>query len=187
MLKKSVYIVGPSSTGKTTLCTAFARRIGIEDRMVSEVARRVMQTRGFTRLDFNRLEMQEAILDAVLEKHEAKLRESPTIYDRSAIDPVVYALLTAKDEGEGRWRKQYLVNTPRFRSVLEVYRQSIFILLKPVREWVVDDGVRSIESLDQCYEVFRSVLKECGIEFREIGVEVGFLEERVTWLMVLCM
>lgn len=142
--------------------------------------------RGFTKVDVGRLEMQEAILDAILEKQEAESKERPAIHDRSAIDPVVYAVLTAKDEEEAERRKRYLINTPKFQSTLNLYRQSIFILLKPVREWIVDDGVRSIEDLDHCCDIFRSLLKECGIPFREIGAEIGFLEERVGWLMGLC-
>ena len=138
-------------------------------------------------MDVGRLEMQEAILDAVLRDHEADSRERPKIHDRSAIDPVAYALLTAKDAEEASWRKHYLLSNPRLRSALEVYRKSTFILLKPVREWIVDDGVRCIDSLDECCEVFRRVLRECEIEFREIGSEIGFLEERVSWLMGVCM
>lgn len=146
-----------------------------------------MKTRGFTRMDVGRLEMQEAILDAILAKQETAAKEDPTIHDRSAIDPVVYALLMAKDKEEAERRKQYLLNTSKFQSALELYRHSTFILLKPVREWIVDDGVRSIEDLDQCCEMFRNLLRECGISFREIGADIGFLEERVCWLMGLCM
>jgi len=146
-----------------------------------------MKAHGFTRKDLNRLEMQEAILDAVLEGHEADSGEKPKVYDRSAIDPIAYAVLTAKNEEEASWRKNYLLSNPRFRSTLEVYRKSTFILLKPVKKWVVDDGIRSIDNLDACYEIFVRILRECEIEFREIGSEIGFLEERVSWLMGICM
>ncbi|KAF9446062.1 hypothetical protein P691DRAFT_733951 [Macrolepiota fuliginosa MF-IS2] len=187
MLKKSVYIVGPSSTGKTTLCMAVAKRLGVDEgRTVSEIARNVMRTRGFTRMDIGRLEMQQAILDAILENHEGNSVQPPRIHDRSAIDPVVYAILTATGDEEARRRKEQLFMTEKFQSALEQYRQSVFILLKPVREWITDDGIRFIEDLDKCYEMFGTVLKECGIQFREIGTEVGFLEERVAWLMGLC-
>lgn len=155
--------------------------------MVSEIARRVMKAHGFTRKDLNRLEMQEAILDAVLEDHEADSGEKPKVHDRSAIDPIAYAVLTAKDEEEASWRKNYLLSNSRFRSALEAYRESTFILLKPVKKWIVDDGTRYIDNLDECYEVFVNILRECEIEFREIGSEIGFLEERVSWLMGLCM
>lgn len=166
---------------------AFAKRVGVDEgRIMSEVARTVMITRGFTRMDVGRLEMQEAILDAILEKHENDFTQQPIIHDRSAIDPVVYALLTAKNAEEAANRKRCLVNTSKFQSTLEKYRQSVFILLKPVREWITDDGVRSIEDMDRCCEMFRLILKEFGIQFHEIGKELGFLEERVTWLMGLC-
>lgn len=154
--------------------------------MVSEIARNVMKSRGFTRMDVARLEMQEVILDAILKKHGAEPVQVPMIHDRSALDPVVYAILTAEDAEEVAQRKERLVDTERFHSVLEEYRQSTFILLKPVREWVTDDGIRSIEDLDRCYEVFRLILAEYGIPFREIGTEMRFLEECVAWLMGIC-
>lgn len=167
---------------------AFAKRVGIDkDQVVSEIARDVMKARGFSRMDVGRLEMQEAILEAILERQEQIPTQLPTIHDRSAIDPVIYAMLTARDGEEATRRKEHLVCTEKFQSTLERYRHSIFILLKPVREWIMDDGVRSIEDLDKCYEIFRLMLKECGIQFREIGTEVGFLEERVAWLMGLCL
>ncbi|KXN84460.1 hypothetical protein AN958_12435 [Leucoagaricus sp. SymC.cos] len=155
--------------------------------MVSEIARTVMKTRGFTRVDVGSLEMQEAIFNAILEEHEENADRQYMIHDRSAIDPIVYAILTARDQIEAACRKRQLINSHKFQLALRTYRQSLFILLKPVREWIVDDGVRLIEDLDRCFEIFRSVLKECGIPFREIGADIGFLEERVGWLMGLCM
>ncbi len=155
--------------------------------MVSEIARSVMKARGFTRMDVARLEMQEAILEAILKKHGEESIEVPMIHDRSALDPVVYAVLTAEDAKEATQRKGHLVDTKKFNSILERYRQSTVILLKPVREWIMDDGIRSLEDLDKCYEIFRLLLSEYRIPFREIGTEMRFLEERVAWLTGVCL
>ena len=65
--------------------------------------------------------------------------------DRSAIDPVAYAVLTAANEEDARKRMRVLVETPEFQTALRRYREETFILFKPVPEWVVDDGVRSME------------------------------------------
>ncbi|THH18766.1 hypothetical protein EW146_g2264 [Bondarzewia mesenterica] len=64
----AIYIVGPSSTGKTTLCNALAARLGLSSTVcITEVARTVMRQQGFTRDDVARPEMQKAIMDAQLE------------------------------------------------------------------------------------------------------------------------
>lgn len=68
----TIHIVGPSSTGKTTLCKALAAVLGLPQEVcISEVARTVMRERNFTRNDVGKLEMQRAIMEAQLE--EARL------------------------------------------------------------------------------------------------------------------
>lgn len=65
----AIYLVGPSSAGKTTLCNALARTLGLSNEVhISEVARTVMRERGFTRDDVGKLEMQKAIMEAQLKE-----------------------------------------------------------------------------------------------------------------------
>ncbi|KAG8751263.1 hypothetical protein FRC14_008036 [Serendipita sp. 396] len=113
-----IFIVGPSSTGKSTLCRALEKYLvqeGLRVAHISEVARTVMKQRGFTRDDVGTLAMQKAILDAQIEAEtkaleslersicnsEASNAPQPSILicDRCAIDPSVYAEmeLTADD------------------------------------------------------------------------------------------
>jgi nicotinamide riboside kinase len=142
-----------------------------------------METQGYTRKDVGSLEMQQAIMEAHL-KEEQKGWSCPVqLCDRSAIDPIVYAVLTASNENEAKRRREVLMNSPDFRNALPIYRRSSFILLAPVADWLEDDGIRLLEHQSRCFEVFRQLLVELGIPFLEIGGQMRFLEERVTVAM----
>ncbi len=62
MATRSIYIVGASSTGKTTLCRALEKELGMP--LITEVARTVMKEKQFTRSDVATTAMQEAIFHA---------------------------------------------------------------------------------------------------------------------------
>ncbi|KAN0101108.1 AAA domain containing protein [Tylopilus felleus] len=184
-----LYVVGPSSTGKTTLCNAVAESLKLRSWCyITEVARQIMKRRGFTREDVGKIEMQSAIMLAQLEK-EAEVcerarntRESLILSDRSGVDPIVYAILTAKDERQARQRKNLLVDHPTFQTALKRYRRAKFLLLRPVPEWIVDDGVRSLEQHARSFHVYRQVLAELGIPYQEMGEEIKDLSERTNWV-----
>ena len=103
--------------------------------------------------------------------------------DRSAVDPVAYAVLTAANEDNARERMRVLVDTPEFQTALRRYREGTFVLFKPVPEWVVDDGVRSMEKQDRTLEAFRRILEELGIPYVELGEEIKDLRARVAFAM----
>jgi nicotinamide riboside kinase len=182
-------VIGPSSTGKTTLCDALAKALNLSpSQYVKEVARTVMREQKFTRRDMGKVMMQKAILDAQLSQEE-KCRQyassvvSPgkrvVLSDRSAIDAIVYTELTAPTASEARERVSQLVQTPAFQRVLPIYRQALFVLLIPVKEWVVDDGVRGLDDAQKCPEAFRRRMGELGLQFCEVGGEMRGLDERV--------
>ncbi|KAL4258027.1 P-loop containing nucleoside triphosphate hydrolase [Pleurotus pulmonarius] len=176
----SIYIVGPSSTGKTTLCRALAEKLGLNgDAIVGEVAREVMRRTGFTRNDVGRLEMQRAIMEAHLLEEEKGLGCSVQLCDRSAIDPIVYALLTAIDEHDAKEKYERLADSEAFQRALVRYRSAIFVLLGPVQEWLVDDGVRNTENQLEYFGLFKKTLAELDISFYEIGEETMGLGDRV--------
>lgn len=168
----AVYIIGPSSTGKTTLCNALAARLGLSEAVhITEVARTVMRKRGFTRDDVGRLEMQRAIMDAQIEQDMRARRAANdpggrgiVLSDRSAVDAVVYAALDGADSDS-----RTLISSPNFQAVLPLYRRSLFVLLHPISEWMVDDGVRSLEDGQKCSRIFRNLLAELGIQYLELG------------------
>lgn len=131
------------------------------------------------------IEMQKTIMEAQLEEEEVARSVAggsavrTVLSDRSAVDPLAYAVLTAANEGDARERMQVLVDTPEFQTALRRYQEGTFILFKPVPEWLVDDGVRSIEKQDRTLEVFRSILEELGIPYVELGEEIKDLQARV--------
>ncbi|TFK70693.1 hypothetical protein BDN72DRAFT_838638 [Pluteus cervinus] len=183
MVQKSIYIIGPSSTGKTTLCQALVRKLGLSEKaVVAEVARDVIKARGWTRDDVGKLELQEAILEAHIAQ-ETRIREdgldTVQLCDRSAVDPIVYAALLAANDTDVHTRTSFLIKKPEFQQVLDHYRQSVFVLLGPVPEWQVDDGVRLIYNQEGCFEWFRRILTRLEIPFRVVGQEMRNLEERV--------
>lgn len=129
--------------------------------------------------------MQRTILKAQLEQEQASRSVAGNsgvrvvLSDRSAIDPVAYAVLTAANEESARERMRVLVDTPEFQAALNWYRDGKFVLFKPVPEWLVDDGVRSMDT--QSLEVFRDVLKELEIPYVELGEEIKDLQARVAF------
>ncbi len=180
----AIYIVGPSSTGKTTLCNAIAQRFNIRaPAYITEVARTVMKEEGFSRKDVNRIEMQGSIMRAQL-RADIVARDAVTrggfpflLSDRSAIDPVVYASQISIQNADT------LMATPEFQDNLPNYRNSTFILLKPVDEWLEDDGVRSLDDLAVCTEAFQNILNSLEISYQKLDRSCRLLEERVAQVL----
>jgi nicotinamide riboside kinase len=182
---REIYIIGPSSTGKTTLCNALARHLDLNSNaFITEVARDVMRSTGFTRADVGSLAMQQAILNAqVKREEEARTCNEVVLSDRSGVDPVVYALLTAKSEADALEKRRALASTPAFQGAVSAYRKALVVLLTPVPQWVVDDGVRSLDDQLSCLHVFRQLLAELKIIYTELGPERMDLKERVDFVV----
>ncbi|KAG6812350.1 hypothetical protein H0H92_003250 [Tricholoma furcatifolium] len=167
------------STGKTTLVNALAQKLNLQEpALVKEVAREVMATQGFSRADVGSLKMQQAIQLAQLKRENEGENYPIQISDRSAVDPIVYAVLTSTTDEEAQHRRHTLTNIPEFQLVLEKYRESTFLLLAPVTDWLEDDGIRLVEKQAQCFEVFKSELKALGIDFQVLGPDMRRIEER---------
>jgi nicotinamide riboside kinase len=156
---------------------------------ITEVARGVMRRKGFTREHVGRLEMQEAIMEAQLEaENESRVHVTQRakvqvlLSDRSAVDAVVYAILTSRNKEEADDRRETLIGSPQFQLALSNYQQALFVLLTPVPEWLVDDGVRSMADGHQCLAVYRQVLSELGIKYKEMGTNTKRLSDRVEFV-----
>ena len=62
---EAIIVLGPSSSGKTTLCDALAEELCVPNtRYIKEIARTVMKTQGFSRKDTSSFDMQAAIMSA---------------------------------------------------------------------------------------------------------------------------
>ena len=135
---QEIYVLGPSSSGKTTLCDALSQRLDIRDPLyIKEVARRVMAAHGFTRDDTDTYEMQHAIMRGQLDaectaiKHIAAASNEAEqsgrlmlLSDRSAIDPIVYAATSLVPGASSR--RQRLLEDAGFQRTLPRYRRALF-------------------------------------------------------------
>lgn len=143
-----------------------------------------MKEKGYSRDTISSLQMQEDIMEAHFLLEEESIAAHPVrVCDRTAIDPIVYAVLTSNDEEEAKRKQDHLTHSANFQKALQRYRESIVILLKPVAEWLIDDGVRSTENQDKCLEIYRQLLAEMDVSYYEFGRELMFLPERVGTVM----
>ncbi|KAF9057078.1 AAA domain-containing protein [Panaeolus papilionaceus] len=180
----SIFIIGPSSTGKTTLCEALVESLSIpQEAYVTEVARTIMKEKGYSRNTIGVLDMQKDIMEGYYtrQRNLEQLGEKYPIhlYDRSVIDPVVYAMLTAPNDDEANNRKDLLTRTPAFRNAVDKFKQSIMVLMRPVEGWLVDDGIRSVDNQLECINTFESLLEEWEIPYVSMGDEIQSLTRRV--------
>ncbi|CAE6538467.1 unnamed protein product, partial [Rhizoctonia solani] len=180
-----LYVVGPSSSGKTTLCKALALHLHLSpDQHISEVARSVMRSSSFTRDHVDKLEMQKTIMLAqITAEQNARNQASATgssdplflLCDRSAIDPLVYAALSAT-ESTGA---ETLAGSSEMQSILPVYRRAIFVLLYPVKEWFEDDGIRSLADPSNYPLTYKHYLNQFGIQYYELDSSLKDLDGRI--------
>ncbi|KAM5545224.1 hypothetical protein V8D89_001335 [Ganoderma adspersum] len=189
----AIFVLGPSSSGKTTLCDALAAALKISSPVyIKEVARIVMKTHRFTRDDVDTYEMQHAIMEAQLaaertaiasarDLSRAGTRLPVVLSDRSAIDPCVYAAASRTPGAETRSQK--LLQHEEFRKMLPFYRTSLFVVLEAVPEWIEDDGVRSLEDPLRYGNVLRHMLDELGITYITLGESMKDLREREAYVM----
>lgn len=204
--KQMIFVLGPSSSGKTTLCNALTEDLNLDQsRYIREVARNVMKTMGFTRADVDTYEMQYAIMTAQLRAEKdvlSKTKDSdgPLILlsDRSAIDPIVYTTTSQVPGASDRRRR--LLEDMAFQDILPIYKRSLFgkyldlnattsvdiprveVILQPIEEWFHDDGVRSLEDPWEYNEQLYATMTELNIPFVTIGEERKDLRERVEFL-----
>ncbi|CAE7099589.1 unnamed protein product [Rhizoctonia solani] len=181
-----LYIVGSSSTGKTTLCRAIASRLHLPPgQHISEVARTVMRFSNFTRDHVDKLDMQRAIMHAQITTENSVRNQaldttghsdpSFLLCDRSAIDPLVYAALSST-ESTGA---ELLAESNEMKGILPIYRRAVFVLLHPVKEWFEDDGVRSLADPSGYPLTYKHYLNQFEIKYYEIDSSLKDLDERV--------
>ena len=192
-LGRNIYIIGPQSTGKTTLVNALVDNLGGDVSVIREVARTVMQEKGYSRIDVDsndldrKFALQHDIFNAQVEKENEFIQaDTAFVSDRSAVDPLIYLLHYTGSKTMGR-----ITSTEEWENVRDRYadtKQSLVVLLSPVHEFLIDDNVRYIpKNLEDWYLLaanFRLFLVEEGIPFVEIGKEILDIKERVARVML---
>jgi nicotinamide riboside kinase len=192
-LCRNVYIIGPQSTGKTTLVKALVETLEGEVPVIQEVARKVMQEKGYSRVDVDsndhekKFGLQHDIFTAQVEKETTFIQAGAMfVSDRSAVDPLIYLF-----HYSGREAMNRIASTDEWRKVRDRYadtKQSLVVLLSPVREFLIDDNVRYMsKSLDDWHLLaakFRLFLGEEAIPFVEMGKDVLDIKDRVAHVML---
>jgi nicotinamide riboside kinase len=195
---RNIYIIGPQSTGKTTLVNAlekaFASGVGLADSfngnrptIIREVARTVLKSNDMTRNDITSsptraLKLQQLILEAQLKAEETALSGSPSnswfVSDRSGLDPIVYAKLFV-----GENAMQQMVSSNEWKALEERMKSGLVILCEAGCTWLVDDGTRlmpkNMEDWMRVNSAFHEVLETLAIEKVMMPKSVSDLQQRV--------
>jgi nicotinamide riboside kinase len=147
----NIYVIGPQSTGKTTLVNRLRDDLQhwladatIEPpQIVSEVARTVLTKHKYTAKDITSstdrcLSLQKLILEAQASaEKEALLHSSWFISDRSGFDPLVYAREYVSPEAVMEMQR-----LPAWIEVETRMEKSLIVVCEAGTPWLMDDGVR---------------------------------------------
>ncbi|KAF2804992.1 uncharacterized protein BDZ99DRAFT_511490 [Mytilinidion resinicola] len=182
---KNIYVVGAQCTGKTTLVDALALHFShtkSKPLLIKEVARGVLRKHNYTAADITNspvraLELQHLILAAQLAAEEEAGRKW-LISDRSALDPVVYAMLHVGEEAAARMLESKAWQVSRLRM-----QEARVFVCEAGTPWLVDDGVRlmpeNTERWMTVHQTFCKLLREQGIPFTVVKKETADLAKRV--------
>jgi nicotinamide riboside kinase len=194
---RNIWIIGPQSTGKTTLVNALDQAFAssesssaascIRPVVIREVARTVLRTQHYTRNDITNspsraLELQKLILEAQYTAEESALNTNQPyswfISDRSGLDPIVYAKVFVGDR-----TVQELTSSDQWRTLEQRMKNGLVVLCEAGCTWLVDDGTRLMpKNLDDWMRVdtaFHEMLKTVAIDKIVIPKTLTELQERV--------
>lgn len=190
----NIWIVGPQSTGKTTLVQALKERFRSCGRLsgvlpdpciIREVARSVLQKHDYTRDDITNspsraLELQKLILKAQYHAENAALdiTDGWFISDRSGLDPMVYAEIFVGDDAA-----KQMANSDEWNVLGDRMRKGLVVLCEAGCSWLVDDGTRlmpkDLEDWKRVDAAFRRLLKAMAIDVIVIPHTMSDLQDRV--------
>jgi len=187
----NIYIIGPQSTGKTTLINKL--QSDLEHRLadtsidkpqiISEVARTVLAKHKYSAEDIKTsttrcFELQQLILEAQAEAEKKALKASSWfISDRSAFDPLVYAKRYAAPGAVAQ-----LQQLPAWKEVKARMDTSLIVVCESGMPWLTDDGVRLMPGSEdewmQTFYSFCEMLGELGLEYCVVPRTVLDISER---------
>ncbi|KAH8174350.1 AAA domain-containing protein [Sarocladium implicatum] len=174
----NIYIIGPQSTGKTTLVNELHRQLGtwLADtsfdlpHVIPETARIVLEQHNISSLDVTASEeqcinLQRLIIEAQsVAEEEALSISSWFISDRSAIDPLIYVRRYASAQAAEDLR--LLESWAKLR---ERMTGSLIVVCESGTPWLVDDGIRLMpegdEAWNRLYIDFCAVLQELNLTY----------------------
>ncbi|KAF4956900.1 hypothetical protein FGADI_3503 [Fusarium gaditjirri] len=187
----NIYIIGPQSTGKTTLVNELQNIIEHcladtsidKPQIVSEVARTVLAKHKYSAEDIlasttRCLELQQLILEAQASSEKDALRTSSWfISDRSGFDPLVYAKRYAAPNAVAQ-----LQQLPAWKEVKMRMERSLVVVCEAGTPWLMDDGVRLMPGSDkewmQLFHDFCRMLDEVGLGYCVVPRTVLDISER---------
>ncbi|KAI8648969.1 AAA-28 domain-containing protein [Fusarium keratoplasticum] len=190
----NIYIIGPQSTGKTTLVNKLRSELEnwladtsiIRPQIVS-VARTVLTKHKFTAEEVksspNRcLALQQLILEAqALAEKEALQRSSWFISDRSGVDPLVYASKYVSADAALEMQRQ-----SAWIEVKARMSASLIVVCEAGTPWLTDDGVRLMpdneEAWMQLFHEFCGLLDEVGLQYFVVPRTMLDLSERAQFV-----
>ncbi|KAI1027810.1 hypothetical protein LB503_011874 [Fusarium chuoi] len=191
----NIYIIGPQSTGKTTLINKL--QSDLEHRLadisidkpqiVSEVARTVLAKHKYSAEDIRAsttrcFQLQQLILEAQAEAEKKALKSSSWfISDRSGFDPLVYAKRYAAPGAVAQ-----LQQLPAWKEVKTRMERSLIVVCEAGTPWLMDDGVRLMPGSDkewmQLFHAFCELLDEVGFEHCVVPRTVLDISERAEFV-----
>ena len=203
----SVFLIGPSSTGKTHHIQELQESLpavtkGADVTFHFGIARDFLQKRGITGKDLLNdkklhMELQEFLVHkySVLQQDPVKCGSTTTcqnvhmqastrnirIFDRSAIDAIVYAKQYGTDQDAMALRAG-----ANFQSCVKLYRNpksSLVVLFPVIPQLVKSDGMRihgDVAEQNALFRQYESTMKDLGIPFVVLGTD---LKHRGKWLL----
>ena len=186
----NVFLVGPSSTGKTHHLNELQVSLGSGANFYFGIAREILKKRGITGDDLVRdpelhMQLQRELVEkySVLQQQQETKNGGPIIrvFDRCGIDALVYARRYVRAEDAAA-----LQASTKFQSCLDLYRnrqRSLVVLFPVVPELLKSDGVRihgNVKEQEKMFNLFKSTMQELNIPFVVLGTD---LEGRGNWLV----
>lgn len=182
----NIYIIGASSTGKTRLVNALQEHYFRQSDLpapavVAETARPILAKLSFQRKDYfdspdKTLSLQRDILAA---QYQAENSQSTWyIYDRSAIDPIVYSRIFVGDTDADD-----LKASASWRALEPRMRAGTVLLCEAPSPWLDDDGIRWVPSAGEDWALhdamFRRELSNANLEYNIVPKAVTDIKDRV--------
>ncbi|KAL6922966.1 hypothetical protein FSHL1_000238 [Fusarium sambucinum] len=188
----NIYIIGPQSTGKTTLVHKLQDDLQHwpepkKPHVISEVARTVLTKHNYSAHDIQTsptrcLELQQLILEAQAVAERDALETSRWfISDRSGLDPLVYAKRYVSLEG-----MQELQQLPVWAEIKERMEHSLIVVCEAGTPWLTDDGVRLMpDSNDEWMAVshdFCTLLDQLDLKYSILPKTMLDLSRRASFI-----